>query len=119
MNAIRFIAVMVFDGSGKDSFPGELTVTGNRMDVVTRGTGQRADEEDLEMVNGNGACPMQGLVEAHGHIICSDVAPRTALVAVSSQKQTASRAGRSDTSSSLDSPDSASFVLIVSDWSRF
>jgi len=79
VSTIRFTNVMIFDGSGSDPFPGEVTVEGNRIGAVTQGTGQvtvydGVERDGVELVDGDGACLMPGLVEAHGHITFTDVA---------------------------------------------
>ncbi len=74
MSATIFTNVMIFDGSGSDPFPGEVMVEGNRIRKVTSGKQQIDREDGVELVDGDGACLMPGLVEPHGHITFTDVA---------------------------------------------
>jgi imidazolonepropionase-like amidohydrolase len=67
MSQKLFINVMVFDGSGSASFPGEVLVQGNRIQAVAKGRNQlKAD--DAEVIDGGGATLMPGLTEAHAHL---------------------------------------------------
>jgi len=67
MSQKLFINVMVFDGSGSASFPGEVLVQGNRIKAVAKGRNQlKAD--DAEVIDGGGATLMPGLTEAHAHL---------------------------------------------------
>ena len=74
MTATVFTNVMIFDGSGSDPFPGEVLVEGNRIRKVTSGEQRIVREEGVELIDGDGACLMPGLVEPHGHITFTDVA---------------------------------------------
>jgi imidazolonepropionase-like amidohydrolase len=74
VSAKLFTNVMIFDGSGSDPFPGEVLVEGNRIGKVASGQEQIARAEGVELVDGDGACLMPGLVEAHGHITFPNVA---------------------------------------------
>ena len=74
MSATIFNNIVIFDGSGSDPFPGEVMVEGNRIKEVTDGRNQITRANGVELVDGNGACLMPGLVEAHGHITFTDVA---------------------------------------------
>ena len=67
MSQKLFINVMVFDGSGSASFPGEVLVQGNKIKAVAKGRNQlKAD--DAEVIDGGGATLMPGLTEAHAHL---------------------------------------------------
>ena len=62
-----FTIVMLFDGKGKKTYPGEVLLQGNMIDKVAKGRNQiRA--ADAKVVDGNGATLMPGLVEAHAHV---------------------------------------------------
>jgi N-acyl-D-aspartate/D-glutamate deacylase len=67
MGATLFTNVRVFDGSGADSFQGEVLVQGNRIRKVAKGTGQIAREEAGRTVDGQGMTLMPGMVEGHCH----------------------------------------------------
>jgi imidazolonepropionase-like amidohydrolase len=64
---ILFTNVQVFDGSGQALFPGEVRVTGNRIDTVAKGD-ERIDREGAEVLDGGGMTLMPGMVEAHAHL---------------------------------------------------
>ncbi len=72
---ILFKNVRIFDGSGGDLFSGEVLVEGDRITKVSRrpeGLFAKKDpklsEDGAEVVDGNGAVLMPGMVEAHGHL---------------------------------------------------
>jgi imidazolonepropionase-like amidohydrolase len=67
MGVTLFTNVRVFDGSGADSFQGEVLVQGNRIRKVAKGTGQIAREEAGRTVDGQGMTLMPGMVEGHCH----------------------------------------------------
>ncbi|MBS1811911.1 MAG: amidohydrolase family protein [Acidobacteria bacterium] len=67
MKPIIFTQAMIFDGTGRDLFPGEVRVEGNRIVTVAEGT-EQLSRERAEIINCNGATLMPGLVESHGHL---------------------------------------------------
>ena len=68
MGAILFTNVKVFDGTGSDSFRGEVLVQGNRVKKVAQGgSGQIAREEASRTVDGRGMTLMPGMTEGHCH----------------------------------------------------
>ncbi len=73
MAAKLFTNVNIFDGSGGKLFPGDVLVEGNRIKTVAKGTGEIA-ADGADVVDGDGATLMPGLVEAHGHITYSNCA---------------------------------------------
>ncbi|HWT31465.1 MAG TPA: amidohydrolase family protein, partial [Propylenella sp.] len=66
MNGTLFTNVWIFDGSGDERFPGEVLVRGERIEAVTRHD-DRLPADGTDVVDGQGATLMPGLVEAHGH----------------------------------------------------
>jgi imidazolonepropionase-like amidohydrolase len=64
---ILFTNVSVFDGSGQGVFPGEVRVSGNRINAVARG-GEQIDREGAQVLDGKGMTLMPGMVEAHAHL---------------------------------------------------
>jgi imidazolonepropionase-like amidohydrolase len=64
---ILFTNILVFDGSGQALFPGEVRVTGKRIDRVAKGD-ERIDREGAELLDGGGMTLMPGMVEAHAHL---------------------------------------------------
>lgn len=64
---LLFTNVVVFDGSGRLPFPGEVRVDGNRISAVAAGTGT-IDREALTVLDGRGMTLMPGMVEAHAHL---------------------------------------------------
>ncbi len=67
MKGTVFTDAMIFDGSGTDSFPGEVLVRGERIAAVTRGTGT-LPRDGADIVNCAGATLMPGMVEGHAHL---------------------------------------------------
>lgn len=67
MNPIVFTNAMIFDGTGRDLFPGEVRVEGNRIAAVAEGTAQLS-RADATVINCHGATLLPGLVEAHAHL---------------------------------------------------
>ncbi len=72
---ILFKNVRIFDGTGSDLFPGEVLVEGDRITKVSKrpeGLFAKKDpkisEEGADVIDGNGAVLMPGMVEAHGHL---------------------------------------------------
>ncbi len=63
MGAILFTNVQIFDGTGSDSFQGEVLVQGNRIRKVAQGSGQIAREEAGRSVDGRGMTLMPGMTE--------------------------------------------------------
>ena len=78
MNNTLFMNVLIFDGTGSAPFPGDVLVTGNRIQNVhpSAETIEPANDaaNETERIDGRGACLMPGLVEPHGHISFTDVA---------------------------------------------
>jgi imidazolonepropionase-like amidohydrolase len=66
-NAILFVDVQVFDGTGGDPFPAEVLVVGNRIDSVTRQVPAHL-REGADVVDGGGGVLIPGLVDAHTHL---------------------------------------------------
>lgn len=64
---ILFTNVSIFDGSGKALYPGEVRVSGNRIDAVVPGIAQ-LDRSDADVIDGKGMTLMPGMVEAHAHL---------------------------------------------------
>jgi imidazolonepropionase-like amidohydrolase len=67
MKPIVLTNAMIFDGTGRDLFPGEVRVEGNRIAAVAEGAKQLA-REDADIIECNGATLLPGLVEAHAHL---------------------------------------------------
>ena len=67
MSSIVFTNAMIFDGSGRAPFLGEILVSGNRIVTVAEGENLIA-QANAEIINCNGATLMPGLVESHAHL---------------------------------------------------
>ncbi len=67
MSSIVFTNAMIFDGSGRAPFLGEILVSGNRIVTVAEGENVIA-QADAEIINCNGATLMPGLIESHAHL---------------------------------------------------
>jgi len=68
-----FTDVMIFDGTGKKSFPGEVLVQGNQIKAVAKGN-QKIAGDGATVIDGGGATLMPGLVNCHGHLAYTDFA---------------------------------------------
>jgi imidazolonepropionase-like amidohydrolase len=70
MTSVLFRNVNIFDGSGDEPFAGTVRVEGQRIVNVTRVTRstQAVDAGDAQVIDGNGAMLMPGMVEAHAHL---------------------------------------------------
>ena len=73
-----FSNVMIFDGSGKKPFAGEVLVQGNRIGRVARGAG-KIKANGAKRVDGGGATLMPGLVNCHGHASYADAESLTVI----------------------------------------
>ena len=67
MKPILFTNAMIFDGTGRTSFAGEVRVEGNRIAAVAENATQLS-REGAEIIDCEGATLMPGLVEAHAHL---------------------------------------------------
>jgi imidazolonepropionase-like amidohydrolase len=68
MTATLFRNVMIFDGLGPESFPGEVLVEDGRVAELARGNGAIAGERAADTIDGEGMTLMPGLVEGHCHL---------------------------------------------------
>src|SRR5262244_1171494 len=62
-----FSNVSVLDGSGAESYAGQVLIEDNRIKAVAR-AGENIAADGAERIDGGGATLMPGLVEAHCHI---------------------------------------------------
>ena len=67
MTSTLFTNLQIIDGSGAAPFAGQVLVEGNRIKAVGRG-GETLASDGAEVIDGQGATLMPGLVEAHAHI---------------------------------------------------
>lgn len=67
MSLTLFTHAIIFDGSGRAPFAGEVLVSGNRIAAVVEGTKQ-ISVEGAAIIHCHGATLMPGLVEAHAHL---------------------------------------------------
>ena len=68
MSAVLFTNVRVFDGTGSDSFAGEVLVQGNRIEKVARGTRpDRPRAGGTRASTASGMTLMPGMIEGHCH----------------------------------------------------
>jgi imidazolonepropionase-like amidohydrolase len=71
MSRIAFTNVLIFDGSGHETFHGEVLVEGNRIVEVARSP-QRVGTDDARVIDGNGRFLMPGMTESHTHFSWND-----------------------------------------------
>ena len=67
MHSILFTNAMIFDGTGRAPFVGEVLVSGHRITAVAEGENLLA-QAGAEIIHCHGATLMPGLVEAHAHL---------------------------------------------------
>ncbi len=66
----------IFDGTGEQSFPGEVSIQGNQIGEVVKGS-EHLLRDGAIVVDGKGATLMPGLVNCHGHVAYTDFANLT------------------------------------------
>ncbi len=71
MERTVFTDVRVIDGSGADSFAGEVLVEGNRIRQITR-DGAQVSRDGARQIDGAGMTLMPGLIESHMHVTFCD-----------------------------------------------
>jgi imidazolonepropionase-like amidohydrolase len=74
MTARLFKNVMIFDGTGRAPFPGEVLVERNRIRKVAEGAAQIGRDEAADVIDGQGMALMPGMTEGHCHISFTGVA---------------------------------------------
>ncbi len=62
-----FINVNVFDGLNQKLYPAEVRLSGNRIEAVAKGKNQMP-RDGVEVIDGDGATLMPGLINTHSHI---------------------------------------------------
>ena len=67
-DSIVFSNVRIFDGTGEAPYAGEVTVSGNRIASVARGSNALAFGGSGNRIDGRGMTLMPGLVDAHLHL---------------------------------------------------
>jgi imidazolonepropionase-like amidohydrolase len=67
MAATLLTNVQLFDGTGRDPYPAEVLVQGNRIRRVAEGRGQIARENAAMVIDGHGMTLMPGMTEGHCH----------------------------------------------------
>ena len=73
MANVLFTNLRIFDGSGENSFAGEVLVQGNRIRRVARGV-RALPTQGVTVIDGAGATLMPGMCEAHTHFSWNDAA---------------------------------------------
>lgn len=71
MNRIAFTNVRIFDGTGDDTFFGEVLVEGKKIVQVARAP-QHVSTDDARVIDGKGRFLMPGMTEAHTHFSWND-----------------------------------------------
>ncbi|WP_343716263.1 amidohydrolase family protein [Inquilinus sp.] len=67
MGDYHITGAMIWDGSGRDPYPGQVVVRGDRIQAVAPAA-ERLDAGGCETVDGGGATLLPGLVEGHAHL---------------------------------------------------
>jgi imidazolonepropionase-like amidohydrolase len=67
MGDYHITGAKIWDGTGRDPYPGQVVVRGDRIHAVAP-AGERLDAGGCETVDGGGATLLPGLVEGHAHI---------------------------------------------------
>jgi imidazolonepropionase-like amidohydrolase len=70
---VLFASGMIFDGSGPSLFPGDVLVSGNRIDAVVAANESWEPPSEAVRVELAGRTLMPGLVEGHAHISFTNV----------------------------------------------
>jgi len=78
MANVLFTGVRIFDGSGENSFNGEVLVQGNRIRRVARGV-RSIPTQGVTVIDAAGATLMPGLCDAHAHFSWNDSASLEAI----------------------------------------
>jgi imidazolonepropionase-like amidohydrolase len=65
---ILFKNTRIFDGSGAESFPGEVLIQDNRIVAVSSAGAEAISAPQAMLVDGAGATLMPGMTEAHAHL---------------------------------------------------
>ncbi len=77
MSSVVFTNVQIFDGTGRACFPGEVSITDNRIEAVTNSSSSGSngsqsaavvDRGGAEVIDGNAMTLMPGMVESHAHL---------------------------------------------------
>lgn len=71
MSRIAITNVVIFDGSGKQPFQGEVLIDGARISQVAR-TPEQVSLEGARIIDGRGRFLMPGMTEAHTHFSWND-----------------------------------------------
>ena len=71
MNRIAFTNVRIFDGTGDDTYTGDVLVEGKRIVEVARAP-NRVSTDDARVIDGKGRFLMPGMTEAHTHFSWND-----------------------------------------------
>lgn len=82
-----FTHVHILDCTGSPTFTGEVLVEGNRIASVGRCDGALA-RDGAEIVNGNGATLMPGLIESHAHLSIDNAATLTEIGVIPPEENT-------------------------------
>ncbi len=78
MGDYHITGAMIWDGSGRDPYPGQVVVRGDRIHAVAPAS-ERLDAGGCEAVDGGGATLLPGLVEGHAHLSFCGAARNTDL----------------------------------------
>ena len=63
-----FTNCLIFDGSSKKTYPGEVLLQGNRIEKVSNGKGGKIKAGNAKIIDCGGATIMPGLTDGHSHL---------------------------------------------------
>ena len=67
MTAMLITNVMIWDGTGRDAYRGEIAIAGERIESIAEAD-EKLPRDGMAVVDGGGATLMPGLVEGHAHL---------------------------------------------------
>ncbi len=67
MTRLIFTNIHIFDGTGSEPYPGEVSLLGNKIDQVVKGN-EQIDRTGAKLIDGQGMTLMPGMVEGHAHL---------------------------------------------------
>lgn len=73
MSTTLFTGVQILDCTGAEPFAGEVLIDGSRIAAIARDA-HRLSRENVDVIDGDGATLMPGLIESHAHLSIDNAA---------------------------------------------